>query len=554
MHTPAAALTWELWRKHRTRIMIIVGLVLGFALLYPKLCALVDFNPDSSNAEDELGNKFIVQSGSDPLPLRMVRYLYLLFLACGPTLAMFLTLLSVAWMFIFCELDSKTKDPLRFPARLFTLPVSTHFLFWYLWLGGMVAVAMLYGSWVYFVRLPHFGASDVYHNCFGWMTLLALAQGIVWALAAWPITRALLLMVALLGFLFSPALSDTFKSPVLFPALFVPGFVLSRVGLQKMRHGQWQQWIWKWPFETMSGHAALRGPKRFASPAQAQLWFEWRRFARGLCLITAALAVLPVLLHLLLRIAAGLGPLSEGTMLGFAGFLVFVPPLVPFFVMVNPARLDAPFPLMRPLTNGQIMMATLKAAAVSAIVAWLIVLATFAVLPLLGDFHTVAKSVSIRPQYLTLIVPGLILLTWRLTAVNLGFVWSGHRHLASLPVLLMVYLWAAAIALSFLSRDVTFWNPFYRLVPGLLASLIVVKFLLASLAFRLALRRRLLAPSAVAGYLAVWTLLAATLLIPAAILLRGTPWILRSLLGIVLLIPLARIGFCPIALNWKRHT
>jgi hypothetical protein len=26
-----------------------------------------------------------------------------------------------------------------------------------------------------------------YQDCFGWMTLLALTQGIVWALAAWPL-------------------------------------------------------------------------------------------------------------------------------------------------------------------------------------------------------------------------------------------------------------------------------------------------------------------------------------------------------------------------------
>jgi hypothetical protein len=32
MHTPAAALAWELWCRHRKRVLIIIGLVLGFAL------------------------------------------------------------------------------------------------------------------------------------------------------------------------------------------------------------------------------------------------------------------------------------------------------------------------------------------------------------------------------------------------------------------------------------------------------------------------------------------------------------------------------------------
>ena len=55
-------------------------------------------------------------------------------------------------MFTFTEIDQKAKDPMAFPARLFTLPVSTPFLFWWLLLAGLAAVIVLYASWVYFVR------------------------------------------------------------------------------------------------------------------------------------------------------------------------------------------------------------------------------------------------------------------------------------------------------------------------------------------------------------------------------------------------------------------
>ena len=552
MHTPAVALAWELWRKHRTRVITIAGLVLGFALVYPKLCALAGFDPNNPGAVDMLAKRFALQGDTGPLPLRVVRTLYLLFLACGPASVMILTLLYTAWMFTFTERDPKARDPMTFPARLFTLPVSTPFLFWSLWLGGMAAIAMLYGSWVHFVPLSRLDVFVVYQNCFGWMTLLALGQGIVWALAAWPNTRTVLLAALLFGFLGSPARRDIFESPLLLPSLFVLGSVLARVGLQKMRHSQWQGWTWKWPFATISARAELRGPKRFASPAQAQLWFEWRRFARGLCFTGAVLVGVPLVIYLL-RLGAGFGPLSQNTMLVLACYLVAIPLITHFCTAASPPRTDVSFLMVRPLTNGQMMMATLQAAARSSLLSWMIVAAALCAMPLLGDFHAVEKFVSIPSPYLAIIVPGLILLTWRFIAVNLGFVGSGNRRLAAIPVLMMVAVYAGVFALSILSRNSAYWNAFWRLVPGLLAGLIAVKFLLAFLAFRLSLKRGLLAPFAVVAYLAVWTPMVAALLVPAAVLLHDTEWLLPSSLGIVLLVPLDRIGFCPIALAWNRH-
>jgi hypothetical protein len=557
MHTPAAALGWEIWRKHRTRVLAIVGLVLGFALVYPKLCALAGLDPGSPYAcWDDLARKFAPPGPTELTPLQVVQVLYVMFLAGGPALAMILTLLYVVWMFTFSEFDPKTEDLMRFPARLFTLPISTPFLFWSIWLGGMAAIAALYGCWVYLVPQPDLEVFEVYQNCFGWMTLLALAQGIVWALAAWPNARLVLLTAMLFGFLFAPALRDidsVFVSPFLLPSLFVLGSVLARVGLQKMRHGQWRGWTWQRPFAVMPARAPLRGPKRFASPAQAQLWFEWRRSARGLCFITVLLTVVPVVVHLLVRAAAGLRPLSQDTMLGFAGWLVVIPLLLHFFYAVMPARTDVPFLMMRPLTNGQMTVAMLKAAAISTIFSWMIVLAVLYAMPLLGDFHGAAQALQIPHRYWAIIVLGLILLTWRLIVVNLCFVWSGNQRLAAMPVLLLVASYFGAFALFILSQNDAYWNSFWRLVPVLLACLIALKFLLAFLAFRVSLKRGLLAPSAVTRYLAVWTLLAAVLLIPAAILFHGTAWMLPSSLGIVLLTPLARISFCPITLAWNRH-
>ncbi|HXR07666.1 MAG TPA: hypothetical protein VN765_10070, partial [Candidatus Acidoferrum sp.] len=157
------------------------------------------------------------------------------------------------------------------------------------------------------------------------------------------------------------------------------------------------------------------------------------------------------------------------------------------------------------------------------------------------------------PQQRMIIALGLMILSWRLIAVSLGFTWSGKRWLAEMPAWLMAAACLGGMTVALLAGDDATWNSFWRLVPGLLVCLVAVKFLLAFLAFRVCLKRGLLAPPALAAYLVVWALLAAALFIPAAILFHGQPGFLPLSLGIVLLTPLARIGFCPIALAWNRH-
>jgi hypothetical protein len=576
MHTPSAALAWQLWHRHRNRLVTIVGLLLGFALVYPKLCALAGFNLNSPDAADELGGKLVSSGGITLSVERVLRFFYYMFLAGGPASAMVVSLLYVVWMFVFAELDPSTKDIMKFPGRLFTLPVSTSFLFWWLFLAGLTSVAALYASWVYFVQLPHLDIFGVYQNCFGCMTLLALGQGIVWALAAWPLTRMFLLMVVLFGYLFAPAWSLVVPSSLVLPPLFVLGAILARAGLQKMRHGQWQGWNWNWPFATMASRAELRGPKRFASTAQAQLWFEWRRSARRLCFCAAVFAVLPLATLLLARVGFG-RPLQDDTMHAFAVSLVAMPLFLHFCFAISPAKTDLPFLMIRPVTNGQMMMARLKAAGISTVFSWVAALAALCAMPWLGNFHPAEQAMFPPPPFrlITLVfgnntlgihgamfppppfrlitLIGSMLLAWRLIAVNLCCTWSGKRWLNGVPTLLFLVAYLSVFLLSILSRNSVFWDPFRRVLPTLLACLIAVKFLLAFLAFRLSLRRRLLAPSALVGYLIVWLLLAASLLIPAAILFHGNPWFVTSAMGIVLLTPLARIGFCPITLSWNRH-
>jgi hypothetical protein len=575
MHTPSAALAWEFWRRHRARIITIVGVVLAFALVYPKLCALAGFNLSTPDALDAIVNSISKQQGFHSAS-QIVHMLCLILLACGPAGAMVLSLLCVTWMFTLTAPDPKTKDPMTFPTRLFTLPVSTPFLFWWLVLAGQAAVVLLYGSWFCLVRLPHLEMFAVYQNCFGWMTLLALAQGIVWALAGWPLTRALMLIAVFFCFSLSLARFDIYNSSSLLqpffnswsllrpflrgilelvlPALFILGLVLGRAGLQKMRHGQWQGWNWDQILSRANSRGEMRGPKRFASPAQAQSWFEWRRFARRLCFYVAGLALLPLLIHVLVWSIASLGLLQDETTGGFAAFLLVVPLLIYWFAVVPSSQPDLPFMVLRPMTNGQMMMAMLKASAIGTMLSWALVLVAMYALSLLGNFYAVQHDQLPPRAYWPIFLLGMMLLTWRMVAVNLWYMWCGQRRLAGLPALILPAYFLCAIPLSILSQDAEFWNSFCLLLPGLLAVLVAAKFLLAFLAFRVSLKRGLLAPSALRAYLGVWFLLVAGLLtalvIPSHL---SKELILPSSLAIALLTPLARIGFCPISLAWNRH-
>jgi hypothetical protein len=271
-----------------------------------------------------------------------------------------------------------------------------------------------------------------------------------------------------------------------------------------------------------------------------------------MCFYVAAMTLVPVAVHVLARIAFRLGPLQNDTLRTMAILLLAVPLFIHFCSSISPGRMDASFVLTRPATVGQMTMARLKAAAISTAISWAMVFAALAALPLLGDFHFVEKSVSASPECRAVIVIGLIFLTWRIIAVN---VWSAR--LAGVPFLALLVLWLG-IVLFVLDERGVFPHLFRRLVPfipTLLACLVAVKLLLAFLAFRVSLKRGLLGLPAVIAYLAIWALLVAAFL--ALVFIVPPPpreWTLPLSLGIVLVVPLARIGFGPIALARARHT
>jgi hypothetical protein len=551
MRTPAQAFAWELWRKHRLRLIAIIAMFFVFALAYPKLCAVAGVVPERA-MDDFAKNMAKVTLNGGPTLLQVSQILLWFFIVGGPATIMLLSLLCVTWMFTLLEFNPNAKDPMGFPKRIFTLPVSTNFLFWWMTLAGLASIVLLFQCWVLFVPLPR-EVFDEYKSCFGWMTFLVMAQGLAWTLAGWPITRFLALSAMITCFMSAPFWPKVFDYPEILPAFFLIGLVFARVGLQKMRHSQWKDWPGRWPLAGMLTSAKMRGPRRFASPAQAQLWFEWRRFARTLSFLTVALAVTSVLIHLLLRVALDLGPLQNQTLLGFTLCLLGLPVMLNVVSSLSPARNDHSFLMNRPLTGGDMTVALLKADAISTVISWLAVFAALSAMPLLGDFRWAERSICLVPAARLALVIGLIFMTWRAIAVNICFMRSGNRRLGELPALAIVAFGVAASSFGILKNQDSL-SRFIPFIPGLLACLVAVKLLLAFIGFRGCIKRRILTPNGLRSYLAVWTglvvaLIATTFLMPH---LRDGRMLPLTLFAI-LLVPLARISFAPIAFEHSRH-
>ena len=564
MNSPAAALTWEIWRRHRTRLLGMVFLLVSFAVFYPSLCAHMGLKLDAPNALDEIATQFGQRVEHGPSLSQIFQIIVMLFVLLGPLACMIMSLLCVIWIFTLAQIDPKRG--FSFPARLFTLPVSTAFLASWLLAVGAATVIAVYLGWTRLVQAPQIEVFHGFTTCMIWVTLLVVSQAILWALDAFPVVRILVLTAVVfgLGFLAGPSVHDypllESNRAVLLSVLFLTACGVAYTGLGKIRHGAWQRWTWKWRLAPATAGIIPRMTTAFRSPAQAQLWFEWRCQARKLVFYVCALSGVPLLLHVLFYAIARPGPLSEGTTLALGLYLLAVPWFIHLLHGMSPGREIVQLIATRPLADGEIVKAKLKAAALSAAFSCVVTLPMLAVVPLLGDVpgaiaHSplLARNLpQLRPM-LPVLLLGWIVLTWRFIAADLCFPLFGKSWLSGLPALKIYVLLALFGLLSYLAHDPLFERRFFRLLPFLLAVLVMLKLALAQWAFRLSLKRQLLSRAAMLNYLIVWATLAVVFLIPTLVLFHRERWNSSLALGIILMLPLARIGLCPIALSLGRH-
>jgi hypothetical protein len=607
MKTPAAALTWEIWNRHRYRLGIIALLIFTFALLYPKLCGVFGLDPHAPNALDAIAASASERFANMPDGVRVLHVLGLLVMLLGPLGCMVVSLLYVIWIFTHVEIDA--RKGFGFPSRLFTLPVTTNYLAGWLLAAGAGTLFLVYSGWTFLVHQPKIDVFEGYPNFLAWLTLLVIAQAIMWALDGFQIARLLLGCGAVSGFglLTGPSLRDhpalAQHQTAILLAFLITGCAISFVGMAKIRQGAWQRWPWKpgllltrrsaaveWrrpaaagrteqiashsPREERAGGGSGRGDssrlplnsvlveavvparKRFRSPTRAQFWFEWRAHVGNSWLFVSGLSGAALLVMSITAVCGA--TLSEGDATGLVMVLLGVPLLIHFMHGIAPRNVP-PFLATRPLSSGDLVMARLKAAGLSAVVCWVITFAMLAVLPLLADVSPFLKSLPVSVAsgqmlpMLGLMGLGLVFLTWRFVPADLWLICAQKTWAAKAAVIKLYAGFGIIWLVSYLSRNESVEHALYHMLSITFATLIVIKLFLAQYAFRSCVRRQLLNSSGVRNYMLAWVGITAALLIPSVILFHDRNWMLALALGIVLVVPLARVGFAPIALSVSRH-
>ncbi|MEW6303831.1 MAG: hypothetical protein AB1705_10195 [Verrucomicrobiota bacterium] len=489
---------------------------------------------------------------------------------------------SLFLIFHYCSLTE--SDPrgrfTGFPARLFTLPVSTALLVTAPMLFGIALLLAVYVLWAKLILAPLNRELPI-----GWPSLyLATAMicyhAVVWSLARFRVARLIVLGVggaffqlAWIAFRndFERALLPWIPGhlpvrPVLCAILVVIGvvaFLIAWASVEFQRRGGSGEWPgWHSLIET-AADTLPQHQRRFASPAAAQFWFEWRRHGVLLPLATACV------LFIIMAPAPFIAPIKAGTTALLFGWILAVPFLLAFVLGKGLGKPDLwsnepDVPLFlatRPLGASQWIGAKMKAAAVATLCSWLILVAMTAVwlwvwcdAAILRQFWTALRAFHLTTVFHVALAAGVILiLTWRLLVGSLYLGLSGKTWLLDLTACgVFLAIFGSLFGTIPFFQDPMLFHELQRHIdwlPWLLAALLGVKILAALALGTHAHRRGLLTPQTAGRYLAVWLLATVVLLLGACLLARVDDRHRWTLILLALLaVPLLRISIAPLAL------
>jgi hypothetical protein len=558
--SPPLAFGWHIWTRHRR------GLTL--CAVYWLLLVIA-------------AHSLPVQS----LPSKLVALLVL-----APCIAAFGYLILVFSIGLDAHLEIRESG---FPVRMMTLPLRTRSLIGWpmLWGTSVLALAWLTLPW------GTLQSPGVDLTVLIWLPALVLVvtlawlQVLVWSPLPLPGLRLLLvgpvLGVGLIGPLILLVDSDI-------PAAIGCGLLVVQLpiayltavyGVSRARRGDVPRWEWPgWPMWLRWTSAQTIGSS-FASPARAQLWYEWRRHGLSFPLVMAGTALL--WLPLLPWIAAFLETASRdstallppsflvdeigGLWLAVAHLLVF-PPLMASAVGLDMGKFPgrdracvlSSFLATRPASAAMLIGAKFEMAALSTLAGWAALLLGFVIWFALGGkaAEMTATMDALRQRHaagpfwtcLGLLVAGAVALTWlqMVQGLWLGLVREWWRIVAALS--LFGSLIAAIPFCGWLANSSQYWPTLVDLLPWLAGGVAALKSLLALWSVRALKRRIVLSPVVLWGALAIWSTLVVGLfgvlywLLPA-----GQTSVSAIVLGIALLVPLTRLALAPLALDWNRH-
>ena len=544
MRSPTAALLWEIWRRNRIAVAVIVAATFAGRLL-----------------------DYAEQPTDDPSSLIALLWM-----------VSFLFLFGV---FSYTE-SSGTRGIGSFPRRLFTLPVSSLRLVAIPVLTGIASVELLYLLWL--GPLSRGGSLSTPFVAVLLGASMVLFQAVFWMLERLGplrlmIAGAVIVLVYGVGLLPSwpPSPPPPWRSEAavgtVVAALAVVVFLLAWRHIIRLRRGGGGRSAYRLePLIASTAGAWPRHRAPFASPAAAQFWFEWR--CSGL--------VLPVLVGgVLVAVVAPFSWFSRGDASGSLRLLLgtlATPIMLAIPVGMAFARptfwsedLSVPaFVAIRPLTDEQIVAIKMKVAAASVAISWLLTvsfvglwLSLWANVDALSQlaiqwwaFHE-HSPLSVYGTVALILCAGVVL-TWRSLVSRLWSGLSGSRPLFMASVMSAVLVVIAGMV--FAADRLPGWvldDPARMAgVLWLLSIAVVAKCWLAACSWRRVSARHL------RQYLLVWGG-ATTCLLTLTMLLWGVARIHVALdtcrfqgfmiLVALLAVPLGRVGLAPSCLARNRH-
>jgi hypothetical protein len=449
-----------------------------------------------------------------------------------------------------------------YPARMFTMPVTTDALVFWPMLYGSLAMAVLWILTRFFSLWP-----DSVPVPFVWPAilgpaLLAWTQALTWMSYPFPGMRviATVLWLSVIDAIVMIGLElrvpESAMVAVIAPQLPL-AYLFARSAVAKARRGDVPDWHnVAQRLARLAGGGARR--RTFASAPGALEWYEWRQHGRSLPVFVAIL--LPFELSMLFIFSE-----TPPIIIEMVGCALMTPPFMAAFVAGTVRKSDSVFSLSRPVTNESIIAAKFRTAARSTFVTWgIVLLAVPAAVSLSGTAQVlrdaghwfVAVVGTPRAVALGMLMLALLMLsTWKQLVQSLyaglsGREWATKASVfGALALLTLVF----PIAMELLHNKALIgrvWNA----IPSILAVLIVAKLAAAMwIAVRLHRERLVSHRTLVAGAIA-WDL--------TVIAIYGVlRWIVPDLIIrhyllaflAVLLAPLVRLSAAPIALARNRN-
>jgi hypothetical protein len=539
--SPTTALLWDIWRRHRSLFLLAIVVAASGRILQAR----------SAEPNESL--------------LVMLRFA------------------SYAILFgIFSYTESSDSRGLgRFPRRLFVLPVTSARLVAVPSVAGLVCVEALYLVWLEPGVAGGLSSAVLDAALLG--ALLLSSQTVIWTLDRLGALRLIVVgALAVAAFWvdllpsFAPTPPPVWRSPSVLTLLSTcVALIALSVSWRHIARARCESVDGALPLSTVAqtiGGLVPRRGRAFRSAAAAHFWFEWRSSGVVLpALVAGVLIVFAAPLSWLMRhdpadtLHLLAGVLGMPIFLAMAVGTGFGKPRLWSDDLTFPA-----FLAVRPMTNDAVVATKVKVAAASAAASWLLVVAFAGVwLALWGNLDALSglaiqlwafhgQSVMAVVLIGALIVCAGLLVTWRLLITRL---WSGMRgdrrlFFASALSLGVVVLAALVFDASRLPAWILDEPAHMRNVVLAAGAVVGAKYWLAARTWRRIdgryVRQYLLVW---VGATAAWMTLALVVWNVARIYAALDIYLLQALLilGALLAVPVARVGFAASCLARNRH-